>query len=647
MRKSFFFLLLLTVALGISGCQDDGLPEGQAAGTGAAMTVYTHIKLAMPGEGFNTRATTFVNGEEFEDGTYAENEIANLMILFYEKNGGLPVGIYDDKEWTQEADGNENDDIESHVGWNEAEVVPVKMLRAGEPYYAVAFLNYDEDWAAELQNTALNKVPEVVKGDYAVSLQGEKRFLMTNSGYFDGEGNYQFATAIKDFVFPTPEEAKNGNAITIYVERAAVRIDFKIAADAIPTYEVYYGDDAYTLKFTPGTWGLTATEQENFLIKNMKDNVSAYGTEEYPSGFSDWINFNRHRTFWAETPKYGSYVYPGSGVDEEIANYALRYAEYGDLTTEVSSENFSSLYTFEHTFPAADLKTATNPYAVPTSVVFGATYVATGADETVLPFNGKGFYLRNVAERKQMYLEQNASGENDLLETLLKEQTVIYTYSGGQFAAVADADVFEVVNTRIFYANVNDGKGTPSSNTYTLQLKPSLAGGEYYLRIYVPAAGEVGAHYEYKKIDDGATGDEDAATLKEANVALQKNVGTATFYDGARAYFYVPVLHYIAEHDAYKTEEGKYEYTGDFAYTAGGSIENRTGEFGIVRNHIYRLTIDQIEGLGYGQPGTSDGEVDEPDPRPLPDPDEEKQYYFHAKLQILSWHVIDFNFTLK
>lgn len=650
MRNYFISAMLLMTALFIGCATDETTDTGTPGGTtGKYQTVYAHIKISNsnPTSGLSSTRAANTNDTVFEDGTTDENSVHNLLIVFYDQNG-TPVGYYDQKGYTNTKDDNNSDDIESKLEWNDAEVVPIQMIRPGEPFHAIAFLNYDEDWKTDLTSKNKSDVSSIVKNTFTISVAKEggaeettKFFFMSNSGYFDGSGDFRVATEIKDFIYPTAAEAKSSPAITIYVERAAARVDFKIAEDAVKPYKVMHADEDYNLSFAPAHWGLTATENQNYLLKNMSGNLDSYKANTYPESFGDWVGYQRHRTFWAETPRYNSYVYPDSGVDTK--EVSLTYLAHNGTTTEIAAgaEKFSTLYTFEHTFNAADFNTAENPYAVPTSLILDGGYkavkVVNGVEtEEELDFNGAGFYLRKIAATTQLYLEQNETGDNELFTTLLKEQTVIYTRTGAGTdedpyvytqVNLGGKDNFTLSNTHKFY--YADGTEAESSNAWTIQLKNAV--DTYYMRTYVPEKGNKGedgyeaAKYVYTQVTE--------ANLDAVNVALQKNVGSAFKYDSAKAYFHVPVLHYIAS-ASYPDNA----YTGTLAMDDDGNVINKTGELGVVRNHIYRLTVDNITGLGHGNPG--DGVL-------IPDPEEEKLYYFHAKLEILSWHVVEFHFDLK
>ena len=97
----------------------------------------------------------------------------------------------------------------------------------------------------------------------------------------------------------------------------------------------------------------------------------------------------------------------------------------------------------------------------------------------------------------------------------------------------------------------------------------------------------------------------------------------ALLWHGGKTYYHVPIEHNV------------------------GSASNLNG---IVRNHLYQISISGITGLGTPIPGTStsddpdgEGEDEDPDPEDKPiDPEDPKDEnsYLAAEINILSWNVI-------
>ena len=55
------------------------------------------------------------------------------------------------------------------------------------------------------------------------------------------------------------------------------------------------------------------------------------------------------------------------------------------------------------------------------------------------------------------------------------------------------------------------------------------------------------------------------------------------------------------------------------------------GDFGVVRNHWYRLNVRTIANVGIP--------VDDPDQPIIPDPEDD--YYVAFEIVVLPWHIID------
>ena len=63
-----------------------------------------------------------------------------------------------------------------------------------------------------------------------------------------------------------------------------------------------------------------------------------------------------------------------------------------------------------------------------------------------------------------------------------------------------------------------------------------------------------------------------------------------------------------------------------------------TGEYGVVRNHLYALTVTGIDGIGIGIRDPED---------PIIVPVEEQTYYVYTQLNVLAWRLEKNNVVLK
>ena len=61
--------------------------------------------------------------------------------------------------------------------------------------------------------------------------------------------------------------------------------------------------------------------------------------------------------------------------------------------------------------------------------------------------------------------------------------------------------------------------------------------------------------------------------------------------------------------------------------------ENKPGEYGVVRNHVYKTSVTKVVGLGTP--------VFDPTLPIIPELPAEKYSYIAARINILSWHIVN------
>lgn len=600
-KISTYLLATASLVLSVSSCGSEDMEQGMTNSPETSQPVaegFMKLRLTMP-------ETTTKAGEVEDDFRPAtdpeEKAIANVLILYYDNDGnylGKTESPYTETDGT--------DYIEKTINFDETNVVPVELFREGNPVKAVAYLNYDSSWG--LPGKSLSEI-EALQLPYQVTIEGKPYFVISSTGYFDGFGSYMTTTDISNYVFPTTEEASVANTVTVFVERLAARVDLSLPAPK--PISVYHNGTQYDLQFTVDSWGVTASEKTEFLLK--KSHVrNAYNTElgyDFP-GFANWIGYKNYRTFWAESPIYGvsnaEFQEVGGSIDY---NAYLDYIPYSGLTPY--SNGYGKIYTTEHTFPASQFATVPNPWAVPSSIVISGAYTIEGLSETDTDF-ANGFYLRK---------EITASGlanviytRDELEKELYSLVSVLAKDNEGKELVSEDDGLLKFYNSGVIY----DGeKSEKSANSYTLQ---------------IPADVDLTATPIYYKADGGKWEEVNSANLADANVMLQKNIGSAACFDHSRGFYYLPIRHYNTAN-----------YDGNFTYDADGKVINNSGEYGVVRNHIYEVKVGVIEGLAFGQPAYPDGTPGDEDlweeTTPLPDPEEVIQYKFKAELNILDWHL--------
>lgn len=108
-------------------------------------------------------------------------------------------------------------------------------------------------------------------------------------------------------------------------------------------------------------------------------------------------------------------------------------------------------------------------------------------------------------------------------------------------------------------------------------------------------------------LPEGATlkNGEENATAEDVNTLLQSNDYVAQIWNNGMCYYYVNVEHF-------------------------GPVAPYT--IGVVRNHLYEITVNTLKGLGTP--------VFYPDEKIIPEKRTTDEFYMYAKVRILKWKVV-------
>ena len=681
MRK-FTPLVFVILAMYLNACTRDRIdvdpdkaPDTDLPGDAR----YFGISLGMAG-GVGTKADNDYNDgdNDFVYGTESEYAVRNLMILFFNAEGDQTYHVTASEQTTEEGEKDIEKKFERLItiplGETDTEIEKTKEALESVTSF-ITILNYDPEWdkdSSELYKATLKKSAETdidkFLSDYLYTINGSNGFVMSTAGHYDANGKFvYYDTCEAGTIFYETSSAALNNPVTVTVERLAARVDIELIQNIEPI-EVLYGTDVYGLYFEPDRWGMEAEEKNGFISKKQQDKAYYGTTNNYPDGYADWADYLSHRTFWAESPTFtdGNYAWKGTeNVDGTSGSLSLAYTTFGDLSRfpDPDAELKASCYTSEHTFAASELNRTSatfNPYGVPSSIVVGGKYTVKylTSDErdpnenpipsqesgTKMDLNGAGFYIRYVdLERTdkpsdpskrysyRLYREKNDAGGDDLYEAYLKEQYTVFikTDDGSMVPVKASTQtasrenlaqkIFELANTYC--------------NKFTLQLKSDINFNVLPDLFY-------GVDGKYTPLTE--------ANRATANASLLKQLGYSQLYWQGHAFFYAPIPHYTGERSPFL---GEYTYTGLFNYrksSDGGYVKNavgnyvvdhENGEFGIVRNHIYKITINKISTLGQGIPGKYT--IPLPEPRP-----DHEIWQFDMTLKVLPWNQFKYTFDI-
>lgn len=582
-NKLFTFAAAAVTLLAFAACNKDA--QQLDVVTSGMTKAYAKVAISMP-KTTSTRSGVTFNDGGIDPGVASESLVKDIQLAIYDEYGTyIGVGTLVSEMDFEDAD--EPKLNEDNVSDTYTKTFELNMAEgANDPAQIVAFINMDASTKNLDELLTNGKVTESV---YETS----NGFIMTNSGYYNGNDEYMVAVKIPTgAVYHTDEESDAAPTVNIFVERLAAKVivdvDDKVEENA--NYVVYDANgDLVKLAYTPKYWGATGTANKENLVKTVFDKSD----DTTPSWMNDATNY---RSYWANGVNWGLTSWEDYYVTENDSDAPLNYLTFGDMKGVGDSGSGNepknmigvgvSDYVLEHTSPLGieQMNLITNTYVIVTG-----TYAVTKNGETHTDFMADGesnvdFYLLLNGEEngKKKYTVYNKS---QLIAYLLKRNDVEAIYSDEEAEQEISADEYD----------------------QNLDLKYNFDLNQYVL-----------AEKEGITVYTGKNEKFDAETMTKST-----NSRHYCFPEGG-AYFNVPI--------AQNT-------------TAGGKTT-----YGVVRNHSYVLTINKIENLGAPlDPNEFITDPDDPDPDPtpvIPDPDDFQDNFIKAKINVLSWHVIDNGVTL-
>ena len=483
--------------------------------------------------------------------------------------------FYTDGAYYGQSFNNAVTDIDQATGNVESIAETVVALETQEktfPNQVVAFANvYSSATEAEtaLKDKSLTEA-------YAITtskINGQTDdlgFIMTNSTYLSG-GNIITATSVNATNFYEQEHLAIANPVDMYIERVAAKIIAKEATD-IKIEDIPTADNNVILKFKVENFTLNASNKTSYLLKNI-DATWNFGA----NWVINWNNANDYRCFWAKDPNYtdGKYNLNAFGNDNDEGDNnvnptdnSLNYYSYGGNTISEAG-----IYCLENTFEGT---LNTNPFSYGTHVLVNGQYY--NGEKKLRTFYYYGSLAYEVTEDNEVKPDSPSTDipDQEVFRTRLAEATkCFYTLNADgktHSAYTIDADNIEIVRAK-----------KEGADDVTIAFKDTF---KEYNTLYVENNGT------YTQI----------TSLAEANQAILNWIGTADMYKEGKGYFPVLIDHF-----------GK---------------DGNVGEHGVVRNHLYELTINSIRSMATGN-------VDPNEPI-IPEGDK-KTYYLGATLKILSW----------
>ena len=582
--------LMLTVA----SCSSEDVAGGDAQ-NGKGTTSFLAVNIENVGSAPASRSYNQGNGT-YEDGSEAESKINKVRFYFFNGDGTPYLLVNNDAtqqtsvnylEQTVEKDGNDHD----HTAETKTKVVLVlKGETKAIPASVIAVINPEV-----LDNTTL-KSGSMTLSELRTSATGSTfydktgGFVMSNSVY-ESAGQDVCSTPVANSVFATEKEAMR-KPVDIYVERVNAKVNAKIDADYVRTNE------------TEKAWSKNAEGKYQINVGNIDvttyaENTNATPTKEtYPvyavvQGWqladangkaelckqinTSWYAGELGISPWTTSDYhrcFWSKSVPFTSGAQAGANHPLNPTFKG--ITQSLSDDFSAEPVY--TLPNTPDEVVTNPKTSDntlTKLIVAAKLVYKDKNNTYHP-------AQVCQYRGLTYLGEEAV-KKQIVGGFARYFKKTTTESGDVYKSIEASDIaFKTVVP-----------GSPeSSEVKNYEVVATLAS----------TVGDL-----YVKNGDAWT----IAPKDDVNAALAKETAQVRSTDGA-TYYYTPIKH-----------------LGD----AG-----KLGEYGIVRNHSYQVTIQNIQ--GFGTP------VYNPDQEIDPMIPSDENTYLAASIKVLSWRVVSSNVDL-
>lgn len=591
MKKFTMFSSVLASALMlvVASCSSEDV-AGVDAQNGKGATSYLAVNIENVGSAPASRSYNQGNGT-YEDGSEAESKINNVRFYFFNGDGTPYLLVNDDPEktpvnflerelGTDDMDGNDHD--------HTAEITTKAMLvLKGEtkavPASVIAVIN-----PAALDNSTLHS-GTMTLSELRTSATGSKfndkteGFVMSNSVY-ESAGQDVCSTPVANSVFATEKEAMS-KPVDIYVERVNAKVNAKIDADYVRTNE------------TEKAWSKNAEGKYQINVGNIDVTTYAENTNATPT----------KETYPVYAVVQGWQLADANGKAElcKQINTSWYAGELG-ISPWTTSDYHRCFWSKSVPFTSGAQAGANHPV---NPTFKGITQSLSDAFSTTPVYT-----LPNTSEK----LVENPKTSVNTLTKLIVAAKLVYKDKNGNYNSAQvcqyrgltylgeDAVKKQIVGgfKQYLKKTATGGYQSIEASDITFKTVPGSSVVKDY-EVVATLASNVGELY----VKDGET--YKTVSKDDVNAALAKEEAQVRSTDGS-TYYYTPIKHLGSE----------------------GTL----GEYGIVRNHSYQVTIQNIQ--GYGTPVYDPDKVIDP---MIPSDD---NTYLAARINVLSWRVVSSNVDL-
>lgn len=542
---------------------------------------YLSVNIQNVGEAMSRAEYDGDKGGTYEDGTEAESKISDVRFYFFNADGSPYILSGSKKNWltpTDDLNTNKNDQPNT-VEKISNTVLVIQNDERTAPHSVVAVIN-----SKSLTKTTL--------GDGALTLselrdkQDTLFYTTTKSTTTSTTNNFVMANSIymkdgkEEYAVPvtghvsTTEDGARNNPIDIYVERVAAKVN--------TTCDTSKGWSLGNETWNNGKWTYQLADKlfskyDVFVVVDGWSVADANGR----ATVEKVINTSWDNTSW---DKNTLGITPWTTGDYHRCFWGTSVPFEGE--NKVLNKSFDK---------------------IKSTIANGVVYTLPNTPAKIDDFKDKmENSLTKVIVAAHLWYKDEAG---------VAHRAEICKYKGIQY--LSKEDVLTVV------ANENKSKyfkktTTTDSEGHNVDVYTSISKDDLTFAISVPEGGTATLKdYEvipqFKSDAEIYDADHKSVNVADANKALAIDANKAQVRREGRVYYYTPIQHL-------------------------GTEEAKLGYYGVVRNHSYKINIQDVS--GFGTPVYNPDKVIDPT---LP---EEENIYLAARIKVLSWRVVNSNVNL-
>ena len=603
MKKKFFPVALMALAIGFNACSSDDVTVNANGGDKVSFAEGGYVKMAinMPSQSSSRVATNTATDNDgnvkFEDGLPSEYEVKDATLILFEGSDeenakfhsayGLDVSMA--KEGVQitsttrivesvhddayKDNNKENSNLYAYVVLNSQNAFTIgdthkTMSVKINPSDPSSDAKFSLNGATSAENMTFKTFREKVIEGGEASFCSANGFLMNNAPLSNKAGgatagNVSTLVSLKDHVYRTKAAAEASDANEVFVERAVAKV----------TMKEYKGNEQLSAKDAVLVAGDTKSKVVTFTVKGWKldvTNKKSFFGRSYDNTWSNWENDSKYRFVGSSTLRDNSTSSAGEGgglyrtywgtdpnYDEHSANDFNRLTKNDPQIADNNFDENNAMYCMENTF---DVKEMAKGSKVTRAIV-------------KVQFNGGNTFYTFNGDNTTLYDDEN-----------MKDRVKQTFLDNGHFIAKLKTD----------YPNYTIGK-----DDITVNLKTRDENGVANVSSIVVTKQEKDDDGNLLYESDGSKKMKTVTYLDETSKTLNEllMLGNIHQYVNGLAYYSIPIKHFgndLTPWDNTKATKGK-PY-GDPINEA--SDKSYLGRYGVLRNNWYELSITGIRNVG-------------------------------------------------